>query len=88
MTKKQKKNLIRIIIAAVLMVGLNFVPVSGIWRLALFMVPYLIIGYDILLKAFKGVKNLQPFDECFLMAVATIGAIVELCARKKPQEYQ
>ncbi len=76
MTKKQKKNLIRIIIAAVLMVGLNFVPVSGIWRLALFMVPYLIIGYDILLKAFKGVKNLQPFDECFLMAAATIGAIV------------
>jgi len=76
MTKKQKKNLIRIITAAVLMAVFWFLPVGGVWRLLLFMVPYLVIGYDILIKAAKGVKNLQPFDECFLMAVATIGAIV------------
>ena len=58
------------------MIGLIFVPVSGAWRMALFMIPYLIIGYDILFKAAKGIKNLQPFDECFLMAVATVGAII------------
>ena len=76
MTRKQKKNLIRIIAASILMVGFMFVPVSGIYRLLLFLVPYFVIGYDILIKAAKGIKNLQPFDECFLMAVATIGAII------------
>ena len=76
MSRKQKKNLIRILVAAMLMVGFLFLPVQGVWRLLLFLVPYFIIGYDILFKAVKGVKNLQPFDECFLMAVATIGALV------------
>ena len=76
MTKKQKKNLIRIIAAAALMVLLIFIPIENKWlKLALYMIPYFIVGYDILIKAFKGVKNLQPFDECFLMAIATIGAI-------------
>ena len=76
MTKKQKKNLIRIIISAVLMVVLIFIPIENKWlKLALYMIPYLTVGYDILLKAWKGIKNLQPFDECFLMAIATIGAI-------------
>lgn len=76
MSKKQKKNLIRIITAAVLMIACIFIPVTGWWRLGLFLVPYAIIGYDILWKAAKGVKNLQPFDECFLMSLATIGAFV------------
>ncbi|MBO4338169.1 MAG: cadmium-translocating P-type ATPase [Lachnospiraceae bacterium] len=75
MNRKQKKKLIRIIISAVLMVILRFLPVSGILRFLLYMIPYLIIGYDILIKAFKGIKNRQPFDECLLMAVATIGAM-------------
>ena len=76
MTKRQKKNLIRIIISAVLMIALIFIPIENKWlKLALYMIPYFIVGYDILIKAFKGVKNLQPFDECFLMAIATIGAI-------------
>lgn len=75
MTKKQKKNLIRIIVSGVLMVALLFLPVDGIMRFGLFLVPYLIIGYDILIKAGKGILNRQPFDECFLMAVATIGAM-------------
>ncbi len=76
MTKKQKKNLIRIIISAVLMVALIFIPIENKWlKLALYMIPYFIVGYDILIKAFKGIKNLQPFDECFLMAIATVGAI-------------
>lgn len=75
MNKKQKKVLVRIIIAAILMIGLKFVPVEGIVRFILYMVPYFIIGYDILRKAFKGIKNKQVFDENFLMAVATIGAI-------------
>lgn len=75
MNKKQKKMLIRIIIAAVLMIALNFVPVTGWLRFILYLVPYLVIGYDILIKAGKGIKNRQVFDESFLMAVATIGAI-------------
>lgn len=75
MNRKQKKNLIRIIVSASLMVGLIFVPVSGVLRFILFLVPYIIIGYDILIKAAKGIKNLQPFDECFLMAIATVGAM-------------
>ena len=76
MSKKQKKMLARILIAAMLMIALHFVPVEGMARFILYLVPYLIIGYDILLKAFKGVKNRQPFDESLLMAVATVGAIV------------
>ncbi len=75
MNKKQKKMLIRIVIAAVLLIVLSFVPVGGWIRFLCYMAPYLIIGYDILLKAFKGIKNRQVFDECFLMAVATVGAI-------------
>ena len=75
MNKKQKKNLIRIIVSAVMMIGLNFVQVDGLLRFALYMVPYLIVGYDILIKAGKGIKNRQPFDECLLMALATVGAI-------------
>jgi len=75
MNKKQKKMLLRIIIAAVLMVILSFVPVQGYIRFILYLVPYLVIGYDILKKAFKGILNRQVFDENFLMAVATIGAI-------------
>ncbi len=64
MTKKQKKNLIRIIVSAVLMVLLIFMPIENKWlKLALYMIPYFIVGYDILIKAFKGVKNLQPFDQ-------------------------
>ena len=75
MNKKQKKMLIRIIIAAVLLVILSFLPVDGYLKMALYMVPYLVIGYDILKKAWKGILNKQVFDENFLMAVATIGAI-------------
>ena len=75
MTKKQKKMLIRIIIAAVLLIALNYIPVKGILRMILFLIPYLVIGYDILKKAGKGILNRQVFDENFLMAVATIGAI-------------
>lgn len=75
MNKKQKKMLLRIIIAAVLMLALGFVPVEGITRFLLYLAPYLVIGYDILLKALKGIKNRQVFDENFLMAVATIGAL-------------
>ena len=75
MNKKQKKMLRRIILAAVLLVLLSLLPVEGWLRFGLFMIPYLLIGYDILWDAVKGVKNLQPFDENFLMAVATVGAI-------------
>ncbi|MCQ2506871.1 MAG: cadmium-translocating P-type ATPase [Lachnospiraceae bacterium] len=75
MTRKQRKNLTRIIISAVLMVVLHFIPVTGLFRFALYLVPYLIIGYDIILKALKGIKNRQVFDENFLMTVATVGAI-------------
>ena len=75
MNKKQKKMLTRIIIAAVLLVILSFLPVDGYLKMALYMVPYLVIGYDILKKAWKGILNKQVFDENFLMAVATIGAI-------------
>ena len=75
MTKKQKKMLTRIIAAAVLLILLNFLPVTGIIRFVLFLIPYLIVGYDILKKAWKGILNRQVFDENFLMAVATVGAI-------------
>ena len=73
MTKKQKKVLYRIIIAAVLMAALQFVPVTGYLRFALYLVPYLIIGYDILRKAALGISHGEVFDENFLMAVATVG---------------
>ncbi len=76
MNKKQKKMLIRIIITFLLLISLSFIPVTGYLRFGLYMVPYLIIGYDILKKAFKGICNRQVFDENFLMAVATVGAIV------------
>ena len=76
MNKKQKKMLARILVSAVLMIGLQFLPVKGYIRFVLYLIPYLIIGYDILSKAFKGIKNRQPFDESLLMAVATVGAIV------------
>ena len=76
MNKKQKKMLIRIIIAAVLIVVFSLLPAEGYLRFVLFMIPYLVIGYDILKKAFKGILNKQVFDENFLMAVATVGAIL------------
>lgn len=76
MNKKQKKVFTRIIVAAVLMVVLSLLPVDGWLKFVLFMIPYLVIGHDILLKAWKGILNRQVFDENFLMAVATIGAIL------------
>ena len=75
MNKKQKKMLVRILAAAALLILLNFLPVTGWLRFVLYLIPYMIVGYDILIKAGKGIKNRQVFDECFLMAVATIGAI-------------
>ena len=75
MNKKQKKVLTRIIIAAVLMIAFSFLPVEDYTAFVLFLIPYLVIGYDILIKAGKGIKNHQVFDENFLMAVATVGAI-------------
>ena len=75
MSKKQKKVLIRIIVAAVLMVALKLLPLEGYVEFILFMIPYLVIGYDILKKAWKGILNRQVFDENFLMAIATVGAI-------------
>ena len=75
MNKKQKKMLIRILAAAALMILMNFLPVRGLVRFLLYLVPYLIIGYDILIKAGKGIRNRQVFDENFLMAVATVGAM-------------
>ncbi len=76
MTKKQKKVLYRIIIAAILMVGLQFVPVEGYIKGLLYLIPYIVIGYDILRKAFLGIIHGEVFDENFLMAVATIGAML------------
>ena len=75
MTKKQKKVLIRIIVAAVLIIAFSFLPLEGYIRFICYMVPYLVIGYDVLRKAIKGILNRQVFDENFLMAVATVGAI-------------
>lgn len=86
MNRKQKKMLARILIAAVLLVILNFAPVEGWIRFVLYLIPYLVIGYDILLKALKGIKNRQVFDESFLMAVATIGAIA-LALYEKSGDY-
>ncbi len=75
MNKKQKKMLIRILASAVMMVVLAFIPAEGILQFVLYMIPYLTVGYDILWKALKGIKNRQVFDENFLMAVATVGAV-------------
>ena len=75
MNKKQRIMLVRILVSAALLIALNFIPVTGVLRFVLYLVPYLVIGYDILIKAGKGIKNHQVFDECFLMAAATVGAI-------------
>ena len=75
MTAKQKKMLLRIIIASVLLVALALSPITGYLRLGLFLIPYFIVGYDILLKAAKGIANGRVFDENLLMTVATLGAI-------------
>ena len=74
MNKKQKTNLIRIIVSALLLVVIAFSPVEGFLRVVCYLVPYIIVGYDILRKAIKGIKNRRPMDENFLMAVATLGA--------------
>ncbi|MEE0955036.1 MAG: heavy metal translocating P-type ATPase [Eubacterium sp.] len=74
MNKKQKKMLVRILLAAAFLIALQFIPVKGVARLVLYLIPYIIIGYDVLWKAFLGIKNRQPFDESFLMGVATVGA--------------
>ena len=76
MTKKQKKMLVRILVTAVMLIALNFIPITGVWQLLAYVAAYLVIGYDILKKAFKGILNKQVFDENFLMAVATVGAIL------------
>ena len=86
MRKKQKIMLARILISAAMLTGLHFVPAEGWLKLALYMIPYLVIGYDILIKAFKGVKNRQVFDESFLMAVATVGAVA-LALYEKSGDY-
>ncbi len=76
MNKKQKKMLVRIIIASVMVILLNIVPVKGLFQLLLYLAAYLVIGYDILKKAGKGIVNRRVFDENFLMAIATVGAFV------------
>lgn len=81
MNKKQKKMLIKILVSTALMILLHFMPIAGILRFMLYMIPYLIIGYDVLIKAGKGIINRQPFDECFLMAIGTLGAV---CCRSVP----
>ena len=86
MNRKQKKTLARIIISAAMMTGLIFAPVTGLVRFGLYLIPYLIIGYDILIKAAKGIKNRQVFDESFLMAIATLGAIA-LALYEKSGDY-
>lgn len=86
MKKKQKKMLVRIIIAALMLIVLNFIPVGGWLRMLLYLTAYLIIGYDILKKAGKGILNGRMFDENFLMAIATIGAIA-LAVYEKSGDY-
>ena len=76
MNKKQKKVIVRIVITTVLIIALKFLQVEGFLAFVLYMIPYLVIGYDILKKAWKGILNKQVFDENFLMAVATVGAIL------------
>ena len=86
MTKKQKKMLLRILIAAVMLVALHFIPVTGWLRLALYLAAYIVIGYDIMKKAGQGILNGRVFDENFLMAVATIGAFA-LAIYEKSGDY-
>ena len=86
MTKKQKKMLARILAAAVMLIALRFIPVTGALRLALYLIPYVVIGYDILRKAALGIVNRQVFDENFLMAVATVGAFA-LAIYEKSGDY-
>ena len=86
MTKKQKKMLVRILISAVMVVGLKLLPFNGFINIVLYMATYLVIGYDILRKAGKGIVNGQVFDENFLMAVATVGAIA-LATYEKSGDY-
>ena len=86
MNKKQKKMLVRILIAAAMLIALHFIPVSGILRLGLYLAAYMVIGYDILKKAGKGMLNRQVFDENFLMAVATVGAFA-LAIYEKSGDY-
>ncbi len=86
MNKKQRNNLIRIIIASAMIGIFHFLPISGTVQFLLYMIPYLIVGYDILIKAFLGIKNLQPFNESLLMSVATIGAIA-LALHRKDGDY-
>ena len=86
MSRKQKKMLIRILTAAVMLIALSVIPVKGLARFVLYMIPYLVIGYDILWKAVNGVKNRQVFDESFLMAVATVGAVA-LAVYEKSGDY-
>ncbi len=86
MNKKQKKMLTRIVIAAAMLVALHFLPVTGLVRLALYLVAYLVIGYDILRKAWKGILNGRVFDENFLMAIATVGAFA-LAIYEKSGDY-
>ncbi len=76
MTKKQRKLLLQIVISAAMLLALHFIPVTGLLRFALYLIPYFVIGHQLLIKAFKGICNRQIFDENFLMAVATIGALV------------
>ena len=75
MNQKQKKNLVRIVVAAILLVALAYVPLAGLPRFLAYLVPYFIVGYDILYKAGKGIKNRRAFDESLLMAIATLGAM-------------
>lgn len=86
MTKKQKKMLIRIIVAAALMILINVLKLPGVCSTLLYLAAYLVIGYDILRKAWKGIVNRRPFDECFLMSVATLGAIA-LAVYEKSGDY-
>ncbi|MBS5680024.1 MAG: cadmium-translocating P-type ATPase [Clostridiales bacterium] len=86
MNKKQKKMLTRIVIAAAMLIALHFLPVTGLVRLALYLAAYLVIGYDILRKAWKGILNGQVFDENFLMAIATVGAFA-LAIYEKSGDY-
>jgi len=81
MNKKQKINLIRILLAALLLIVFSFLPLTGTLRFCLYMIPYLIVGYDVLKKAVHGIVHRQPFDECLLMSVATIGAIAAALAK-------
>lgn len=76
MSKKQRKNLFRILIAGVLLVALHFIPVGGPLRFALYLIPYLVVGYDVIKEAFHGILHRQPFDEYLLMSIATVGAIL------------